>query len=121
MQIDLIWLDANLTAFAFEIEHSTPITTGLDRFVELLRVDSSSAEGVVIVAPRSRQRKLDQVLSGPRYIGAPMYMETKGRYLWYSDVLDIASRFAGQQPTKAALTSAVTAALHIPKIKPVLG
>lgn len=118
MQIDLIWLDANRTAFAFEVEHSTSISTGIDRFIELLRVDSFSAERIVIVAPKSRQRKIDQVLSGSHYIGAPMYMETKVRYLWYSDVLDIATKFAGQQPTKASLAAVLTSTLRVPKAKP---
>jgi len=115
VQIDLIWLDADRTAFAFEVEHSTSISSGLDRFIELLRVDPSSAERLVIVAPRSRQRKMNQVLGSSHYIGAPMYMEAKVRYLWYADVLEIAAQFAGQQPTKAALATALTAALHVPR------
>ena len=103
VQIDLIWLDANRPEFAFEVEHSTSIATGIDRFIELLRVEPTTAERLVIVAPKSRKRKLDQVLGSSHYIGAPMYMEAKVRYLWYSDVLDIVSRFTGQQPTKASL------------------
>jgi hypothetical protein len=117
-QIDLIWLDANRAAFAFEVEHSTPVSTGIDRFIELLRVQPSVAERVIIVAPKSRQRKLNQILGSSHYIGAPMYMESKIRYLWYSDVQDIHSRFALQQPTKASLAAAVTDALRVPKAKP---
>ena len=30
-----------------------------------------------IVAPKSRQRKLNDVMSQSHYIGAPMYMEAK--------------------------------------------
>ncbi len=119
LQIDLIWLDAKRAAFAFEVEHSTSITTGIDRFIELLRVDRATAERLVIVAPRSRQKKMNQVLGSSHYIGAPMYMEAKVRYLWYSDVLEIMSRFEGQQPTKPNLAAAITGALHTPKAKPV--
>jgi hypothetical protein len=118
VQIDLIWLDARRPAFAFEIEHSTPITTAIDRFIELLRIDPKTAERVVIVAPQSRQKKLNQVLSGSHYIGAPMYMESKIRYLWYSDVMQIASQFSNQQPTKAALADAITRSLHVPRARP---
>jgi hypothetical protein len=114
VQIDLIWLDASRPEFAFEVEHSTSIATGMDRFIELLRVEPATAG----VAPKSRKRKLDQVLGSSHYIGAPMYMEAKVRYLWYSDVLEIVSKFAGHQPTKALLAEAVTRALRIPGIRP---
>jgi hypothetical protein len=117
-QIDLIWLHGKRVAFAFEVEHSTPITTAIDRFIELLRIDPSTAERLIIVAPRSRQRKLNQVLGSSHYIGAPMYMEAKIRYLWYSDVVRIASHFSSQQPTIAALTEEISNSLHIPKAKP---
>jgi hypothetical protein len=118
IQIDLIWLDAARANFAFEVEHSTTITSALDRFIELLKVDGNLAERLVISAPKSRQKKLNQVLGSSHYIGAPMYMDTKVRYLWYSDVLDIASQFSQQQPTKASLTEAILHALHLPKAKP---
>jgi hypothetical protein len=117
-QIDLMWLDAKRPALSFEVEHSTAITTGLDRFLELLKVDANSAERAVIVAPKSRRKKMDQVLGSSHYIGASMYLETKVRYLWYSDVLDIMDRFSNQQPTKATLTDAVLHALKHPKAEP---
>lgn len=117
-QIDLLWLDAKRPALSFEIEHSTPITTGLDRFIELLKVDASSAERMVIVAPKRRQKKMDQVLGSSHYIGAPMYLETKVRYLWYSQVLSIADRFANEQPTKTSLLEAMLHILNHPKAKP---
>jgi len=116
-QIDVLWLDAKRVILAFEVEHSTAITSGLDRFIELLKMDSSVAERLVIVAPQSRERKMNQVLGSSHYIGAPMYMDTKVRYMWYSDVLKIVSQFSSQQPTKSTLAEAVTLALRIPKAK----
>lgn len=95
-QIDLIWLDGKIPVLAFEIEHSTAITTGLDRFIELLRVDHRMAERVIIVVPKARKRKIDSVLSGSHYIGTPMYMETKVRYLWYSDALKLANTLSAR-------------------------
>jgi DNA modification methylase len=118
VQIDVMWLDAKRVVFAFEVEHSTTITSGLDRFIELLKVDSSAAERLVIVAPRSRGKKLNQVLGSSHYIGAPMYMEAKVRYMWYADLLKIVGQFANQQPTKSNLVEAVTVALRLPKAKP---
>jgi hypothetical protein len=118
VQIDLIWLDATRPTFAFEVEHTTSITSGLDRFIELLKLDGSVAERLVIIAPKSRLKKMNQVLGSSHYIGAPMYMDTKVRYLWYSDVLDIAAQFAQQQPTKASLTEAILRTLHMPRARP---
>ena len=60
---------------------------------------------------------MNQVLGSSHYIGAPMYMDTKVRYMWYSDVLKIVSQFSSQQPTKSTLAEAVTLALRIPKAK----
>lgn len=116
-QIDLLWLDAKRPEFAFEVEHSTPITTGIDRFIELLKVAPNMAEKLVIIAPKARRKKLDQVLSSSHYIGAPMYMEAKIRYLWYSDVAEIIHRFSRQQPSKAKLVAALTEALHHPRVE----
>jgi hypothetical protein len=114
-QIDLLWLDGKRVSYAFEVEHSTPITTALDRFIELMKVDHTTAGRLVIVAPHSRQRKMNQVLGKSHYIGAPMYMETKVHYLWYTDLLKIVARFKIEQPTKATLIEALTALLRSPK------
>ena len=92
------------------------MTTAIDRFIELLKVSTATAEKLVIVAPHSRRKKLDQVLSRSHYIGAPMYMEAKVRYLGYSDAMKIARKFSAQQPTKGSLVHAVVSALHLPKV-----
>ena len=115
VQVDLLWLDANLPAMAFEIEHSTSMTSALDRFLELLRVAPHCAERLFIVAPESRQRKLNKTLGTSHYIGAPMYLETKVRYLWYSDVLRVLRRFGSEQPTKTSLVQAIMSASKLPK------
>ncbi|MEX0716251.1 MAG: DNA methyltransferase [Planctomycetaceae bacterium] len=114
-QIDVLWLDAKRPEFAFEVEHTTSITTALDRFLELLKAEKLMAERLVIVAPKSRRRKLDQVLSSSHYIGAPMYLDRKVRYLWYADVLKLAARFSVEQPTKPTLAGAIVRALHSPR------
>ena len=114
-QIDLIWVDGKQPVLAFEIEHSTAITTGIDRFIELLKV-ARLAGRVVLVAPKSRQKKLNQVLSQSHYIGAPMYMESKVRYLWYLQVITIVAKFTAQQPTKGELLEIINLALHQPEV-----
>ena len=70
-QIDLLWLDGAQAVAGFEVEHSTPITTAIDRFHELLKVSHELAKRVIVVAPKSRKKKLDQILKESHYIGRP--------------------------------------------------
>jgi len=89
-QIDLIWFDdVGYPAYAFEVEKSTAITTAIDRFIELLKASLQVGGRAVIVCPSSRSNKLTEILSESHYIGAPMYMENKIRYLFFSDVVDL--------------------------------
>jgi DNA modification methylase len=89
-QIDLIWFDeAGFPAYAFEIEHSTSILSGIERFHELLKVSLQVAGKIILVCPSSRKNKLDEVLTQSHFIGAPMYMERKLRYLFYHDVFEL--------------------------------
>jgi hypothetical protein len=46
-----------------------------------------------------------------------MYLESKVRYLWYLDVVEIADKFSSQQPTRVSLAEAVTQALRLPRTK----
>lgn len=77
-QIDVIWFDQlALPRYAFEIEESTPITTGFERFAKLLDVRAELAKHLFIVAPKSRQRKIQSVFRHSIYIGHPLYFENK--------------------------------------------
>jgi hypothetical protein len=53
--------------YAFEIEKSTPITTGIDRFIELLKLEHGMASRIVIVTPENRKKKLNEVLNESHY------------------------------------------------------
>ena len=87
-QIDLIWFDeAGFPAYAFEVEKSTTITTGIERFIELLKVSLRVSGKVILVCPSSRRRKMDEILSESPFIGEPMYMENKLKYLLFQDVI----------------------------------
>ncbi len=89
-QIDLIWFDeAGFPAYAFEVEHSTTILSGIERFHELLKASLQVYGKIILVCPSSRKTKLDEVLTQSHFIGAPMYMERKLRYLFYQDVIDL--------------------------------
>lgn len=115
-QIDVLWLDAGLPAIAFEVEHSTPFTTGLDRFIELLRIFPKMSGHIVLVAPKKRKRKLTQVLNVSHYIGAPMYMDRKVKYLWYGEVIAVCLRFCREQPRKSSVLEAIHQRLNAPEL-----
>jgi hypothetical protein len=98
-QIDCVFFDAGgEPLYAFEIEASTPITTGIDRFVELLKLNADLAERLVLVIPKARIRKLTTILRESHYIGHPMYMENKLRFLVYEDLLKLYDEWAGRRP-----------------------
>jgi hypothetical protein len=86
-QIDVIWFGADgAPSYAFEVEASTPIMTALERFARLLELAPEIAQKLVIIAPRSRKQKLDQVLQKSTYIGHPLYMENKVMYAFDDDL-----------------------------------
>jgi len=95
-QIDVIWLDKlNNPVFAFEVEESTNVMTGLERFMNMLKYEHSTANKLFIVAPKSRKKKLSDVFKKSTYIGAPLYLENKVKliykeelYRFYNDNID---------------------------------
>lgn len=108
-QIDVLWLDSRIPAMGFEIEHSTAFTAGLERFHEMLKVIPKLSGHLVLIAPKKRKRKLEDVLSNSPYVGAPMYLDRKIAYLWYSQLRELCRRFCREQPTKSSLLEAVLA------------
>ena len=86
-QIDLIWFDSlNDAVYAFEVETTTPITTGIDRFMELLNIFPSMAKKTVLIIPPKRLSKMNKLLQESHYIGHPLYMENKLMYC-FSDCI----------------------------------
>ncbi|MDP8237942.1 MAG: DNA methyltransferase [Candidatus Hatepunaea meridiana] len=89
-QIDLILFDsAGFPAYAFEIEKSTAITSGIERFIELLKIKINIQGKLVIVCPSHRKRRLDDVLYESVFAGAPMYMDNKLTYFYFKDVVEL--------------------------------
>ena len=96
-QIDIIWVDKLGTPrYAFEIEESTSIVSGLDRFKNLLEVNHSIANNLCIVAPKSRKRKLEQVFYNSTYVGAPLYMENKVAFTFKEDLISFYEKHIGK-------------------------
>ena len=92
-QIDCIWSLKNLPKVAFEVEKSTTITSGIERFASLLKDYPQTAGLLVLVVPGSRRRKLNDVLFKSQYVGHPMYMENKLTYLYISDLVSLYREF----------------------------
>ncbi|MCX6639095.1 MAG: DNA methyltransferase [bacterium] len=109
-QIDIIWFDIEgFPAYAFEIENTTSITSGIERFTELLKLAIQISGKMILVCPASRKRKLDEVLSKSAFVGHPMYMENKLKYLYYEDVFDL------YQIAQSSATSLETTIVEIRK------
>jgi 16S rRNA G966 N2-methylase RsmD len=117
-QIDCVFYDdTGVPLWGWEVEASTPITTGIDRFLELLKVNPELARRIVIIIPRKRKKKLDDVLRSSHYIGHPLYMENKLGYLYYEDLLRIYDAFAGKKaPTWDALRIRLEATIRTPQL-----
>lgn len=96
-QIDIIWFDAQSDAvFAFEIETTTPITTGIDRFMELLEFFPNLAKKIVLVIPPKRLNKMNKLLKESHYIGHPLYMENKLVYSFSNRIAETYLKLASQ-------------------------
>jgi len=96
-QIDVIWFDKlRVPRYAFEVEESTNIMTGLERFKFLLEYDNTIARHLFIVAPLSRRRKLTDTFTNSSYIGAPMYMENKVEFIFKEKLVSFYDTHVGE-------------------------
>lgn len=86
-QIDVIWFDNNcIPRYAFEVEESTSILSGLERFKHLLDEKHDISKNLFIVCPKSRRKKLADVFKTSTYIGHPLYMENKVKFIFKEDL-----------------------------------
>lgn len=87
-QIDVIWIDKlGFPRYAFEVEESTSIVSGFERFMNLLEVQPDIAQKLCIVCPKSREKKLNDVFKNSTYIGHPIYLENKVRYIFKENLV----------------------------------
>jgi hypothetical protein len=91
--IDVIWINQNSPAAAFEIETTTSIYSGLLRMSDLLSVVPALNIKIYIVAPRERQNKVLSELGRPtfRKIGLSEYC----RYVSSEDLSDLLAKVKG--------------------------
>lgn len=85
-QIDVIWFYKTSPIFAFEVEETSSIISALDRFKYILELNNNLAKRLVVVAPERRNKKLQRELRESTYVGHPLYMENKVRYLYYQEI-----------------------------------
>jgi len=87
-QIDCIWTLGGKAMYAFEVEGTTSILSGFERFSALIEEVTSVARNrsLVIVIPKKRLKKLLTVMTTSTYVGKPLYFENKVRVLFYEDV-----------------------------------
>jgi hypothetical protein len=114
-QIDVLWLDGSKPVFAFEVEHSTTIISGIQRFMALLNVDSQIAGNLVLLAPSKRRNKLNNELTNSAFIGHPLYMETKISYVFYDDFISMYDSLANSSYRKHEIDGKLRAILRRPK------
>ncbi|MHA1146472.1 MAG: DNA methyltransferase [Candidatus Helarchaeota archaeon] len=86
--IDCIWFYKNEPIFAFEVEASTSILSGLERFYALLKISPEIGHDrrIAIAVPISRKRKLTRELTMSSYAGYPTRMEQKIVYIYFESL-----------------------------------
>jgi len=85
-QIDIMWFENDQPIAAFEIENTTNVQRGILRFVNLIKKEPDISSKLYLVAPKKRENKVKSELGNPVFIGEPLYLEKKVKYLLYLDI-----------------------------------
>lgn len=85
--------------------------------MELLRINPEIAVRLSILAPRSRRRKLKDVLKNSHLIGHPLFMENKIRYLYYDEFIGLYEHPRRRNPTAVQLINALDKAAARPTLR----
>lgn len=84
--IDVLWLDADAVAAAFEVEHTTSIYSGIVRMLDLaLSGDPHTVPDLYLVAPDDREGDVRAQLTRPAF--SPV-AKLRLRYLPYSELAE---------------------------------
>jgi len=86
-KIDVIWFDKSKPISFYEVEHSTPIYSGLLRFNDVL-LTISGADNFNIVANNEREGKFNREVNRPTFkqnklIDKVTFLDYKNVYNWY--------------------------------------
>lgn len=90
--LDCMWFTSNnlKPIFAFEVEHSTQITTAFERFLSLLKYDDDvgNQKRLVLVISQKNKNKFNTLIKESSYIGAPHYINNKVRFIYEEKLIE---------------------------------
>jgi hypothetical protein len=66
-RIDVLWVQSNFIYRAFEVEHTTSVSSGLNRMLDLLALQPNLRVKLHIVAPSERRRKAFREIKRPGF------------------------------------------------------
>lgn len=92
-EIDVIWLKNRKPVSFFEVEHSTPIYSGLLRFNDVL-LTIAGADNFNIVADNEREGKFSRELGRPTFrqnklINKVTFLDYENIYNWYYNLTKV--------------------------------
>ncbi len=91
-EIDVIWFDVNKPVSFFEVEHSTPVYSGLLRFNDVL-LSISGVDNFNIVANEDREGKFGREVNRPTFRSSKLsekvaFLNYRNVYQWYLNFSD---------------------------------
>jgi hypothetical protein len=87
-EIDVLWFDGQTIVAAFEVEHSTPIFSGLLRMSDLLTMQPNISIKLYIVGSDERYTKFKSEVARPTFAARARPLHSLCRFLPYSRLCD---------------------------------
>ena len=84
--IDVLWLEGNAIAAAFEVEHSTSVYSGLLRMSDLVAMQPNLNIRLFIVAPDERREKVLGEIARPTFTRMKPPLHDHCQYISYSEL-----------------------------------
>jgi hypothetical protein len=82
--IDVLWLQGNAIAAAFEVEHTTSIYSGLLRMADLISMQPNIKIRLFIVAPDAKREKVIEEINRPTFSRLSPPLNAVCRFIPYS-------------------------------------
>jgi hypothetical protein len=100
--IDVLWLQGNSIAAAFEVEHTTSIYSGLLRMADLISMQPNIKIRLFIAAPDEKREKVIEEINRPTFSRLSPPLNTVCRFIPYSDLKTRMSQVGELRPTSQA-------------------
>ena len=91
--IDDVWLRGKRIVSAFEVEHSTPVYSGILRLTDLKVLQPNIVFPLFVVAPEKRKAKVFQELKRPAFSNEYIRMDEAVRFISYEKVREISGQY----------------------------